>query len=122
VTVTPQEVQSQHSKPIHNDIQQDCQRAFLPRRRSKKDEEAFRDVISQLAGHANAIYNDGIESEEDDPHVSGTVGIVVPQRELMDMDEEDVDTDAQQLVQEQLLERLASIPHKQPHSNAISHI
>jgi hypothetical protein len=34
---------------------------------SKKDEETFCDVVSQLAGHA-----------DDDPHVSGAVGILAP--------------------------------------------
>ena len=42
--------------------------------------------------------------------MSGAVGSIVPQQELMDVDEEDVDTDAQQLVQGQLLESVGKYP------------
>ena len=65
-----------------------------------------------MAGHADAIHTDGIESEEDNLDVSGVVGNDRQQQELMDVDQEDVDTDAQQRVQKQLtglLERASTL-------------
>ena len=38
------------------------------------------------------------------------MSIITPQRELMDVDEEDVDADSQQLGQEELLESVGTYP------------
>ena len=48
--------------------------------------------MSQLSGHARAVLNDGIESlrKKTVANVSRAVGNVPPQRELMQVDEEDV--------------------------------
>ena len=40
----------------------------------KKDEQDFCSALSQLAGHADAVLNDGRDSEEEEAEHGGAVG------------------------------------------------
>ena len=52
--------------------------AGIPRRRTKQDELYLRSALSQLAGHADAVLNDGKDSEEEGD-CRGSVGIDMPE-------------------------------------------
>ena len=67
--------------------------AGIPRRRTKQDELDLRSALSQLAGHADAVLNDGQDSEEEGD-CRGSVGIDMPESERVEnADEERANAD-----------------------------
>ena len=73
--------------------------AGIPRHRNKQDEEDFYSALSQIAGHSDAVLNDGRDSGGEE-----VVGVVLTQREHADdADEERANpgVDIQQLAEMQ---------------------
>ena len=89
--------------------------AGIPRRRTKKDDNDFRSALSQLAGHADAVLNDGQDSKEEEGDRRGSVEIDVrkPERvENGDKERANADVDIQQLaeMQKEMLEEVGTYP------------
>jgi len=88
--------------------------AGIPRRRTKQDELDLCSALSQLAGHADAVLNDGQDSEEEGD-CRGSVGIDMPESERVENADEEranADFDIEQLAEMQkvMLKEVGTYP------------